>query len=239
MSEGEKPRVLVSSDIVGALGSLSDLLLAYSLCLPLLGPDQLAVEIIAWQHLISDAADKKWRAQEKVSVGAIHGPMLTYEGAPTFVEAGKTVLISQLMAAIPNAVEFFPQIVDENSQVPPYFLLHEPDLRKAEHASWLAHLPSGTTILVENVLERGSLAKTINRVQKLKEQGLLTGIMFDLVHHIKERTQSIKTLQTLTQEQFNSAFSTTLEEILKPFNFCPALACTYQLELTAILSLCT
>lgn len=221
MSESEKPQVLVSSDVAGIFGKLGDVLLVYALCLPMLGTEQLAVEMIAWQHLISDIEDKKWQTQEKVSVAAMHGPMLNSDGSPTLLENLKMLLAAQIMAEIPSAIESFPQIVDAKSQVPPYFLLHEPDLRPAPHADWLRCLPPNTTVLVENVLERGSLKKTIARVQTLKQQGLPAGIMFDLVHYIKEQTQAINTLQTLTQTQFDQTWTKTIEEILQTIEQLP------------------
>jgi hypothetical protein len=91
-------------------------------------------------------------------VQAIHGPMISPQGSPTLVEAAKAVVISQVMSEIATAIEGFPAYVAENNQAH-YFLLHEPDLRDESVQVNLKQLPPGTSILVENVLEKGSLQK--------------------------------------------------------------------------------
>lgn len=219
MPEQEKPQVLVSSDAVGVFGSLQSLLEIYRLCLPILQVEQLPIELLSWQVVMSDARTVN-KQQLPVQVQAIHGPMISPQGSPTLVEAAKAIVISQVMSEIATAIEGFPAYIAENNQAH-YFLLHEPDLRDESVQASLKQLPPGTSILVENVLEKGSLQKTIARAQALKEQGFNAGIMLDLVHLIKEITGATKTLHTLSQAQFDQVWKIVITQVGKTMTLLP------------------
>lgn len=219
MSSQEKPQVLVSSDAVGVFGDLQALAQIYQLCLPLLGVDQLAIELLSWQHVVSDAQTVE-KTKLPVQIQAIHGPMISPEGSPTLIEAAKAILISQVMAEIAHAIESFPHYIAENQRAH-YFLLHEPDLRNATIQAAVQQLPPATSVLVENVLEKGSLQKTINRVHSLKEQGVNAGIMLDLVHLIKEITGATKTLHALSQAQFDQIWKSVVQHVAQTMTLLP------------------
>jgi hypothetical protein len=207
-----KPEVLVSSDAVGIFGNLEQLSQIYSKALPLLGTDQLAIEMLAWRHtLIRNKFSHPLNTQEKpVSIRGVHGPVGPTLEAPTFIEGIKTFGSNVVMADLMPALLARPDLF-EPGKSGNYFLVHEPELRRKGSFEKLQAQNSGH-ILVENVLTPGSLAETVVGVEKLKAAGISAGIMIDLVHALKEYTQSIKTLHTLSQEQFNTVWKKVLSD---------------------------
>jgi hypothetical protein len=52
----KKPEVLVSTDIVGIWGNFDQLWQIYAQSLPALGGKKIAIEMLAWQHLIKNSS---------------------------------------------------------------------------------------------------------------------------------------------------------------------------------------
>lgn len=210
-----KPEVLVSSDAVGILGSLQQLAEIYSKALPLLGADKLAIEMLAWRHTIALLKPSKpLNTQEKpVFVRGVHGPLGSVSEAASVLEFINIGQINMVMADLMPALLARPDLF-ETGKSGNYFLVHEPELRRKGSFEALQSQNTGH-ILVENVLTPGSLAATIAGVEKLKAAGISAGIMLDLVHAIKEYTQSLETLHTLGQEQFNAAWKKVLSDAEK------------------------
>lgn len=207
-----KPEVLVSTDAVGIFGNLQQLAEIYSKALPVLGVDQLAIEMLAWRHTIAlQKLSKPLNTQEKpVSVRSVHGPLGPVSEAASFLEVINIAQINVVMADLMPALLARPDLF-EAGKSGNYFLVHEPELRRKGSFEALKAQNTGH-ILVENVLTPGSLAQTVAGVEKLKAAGVSAGIMIDLVHAIKEYTQSLKTLHTLSPEKFNAVWKKVLSD---------------------------
>lgn len=200
-----KPELLVSTDIVGAFGNPNWAKKLY----PFFAQnEQLSVELLAWKYLAQypDLIEKS-----KLSVVGIHGPTGSPKDAPSLIEKSKAIIIDQLTADLELALSARPELFDHRKRN--YFLVHEPELRTKEKVSLIAQQPIQTHVLVENVLDIGSLDKTVEKIKLLQHHDVSAGIMLDLVHLLKELTQSLITLQTLDAKVFGQVWRIALAKI--------------------------
>lgn len=213
-----KPEVLVSTDIVGIWGKLDQVWQIYAKSLPALGGEQIAIELLAWQHLIKNSA--KLEKPPQLSIRGIHGPTGHFMESPGIIEKSKAIIFQNIMADLETVVKARPDLF-QAGQAENYLLVHEPELKRKGKIETLAAMSYPSHILVENVLEVGSLQATVQKVAVLKEQKISAGIMIDLVHLIKEYTQSLKTLHTLEQKTFNDTWKKVLMTVEEVINQLP------------------
>ncbi|MCC6711515.1 MAG: hypothetical protein IT416_04170 [Candidatus Pacebacteria bacterium] len=214
----KKPEVLVSTDIVGIWGNFDQLWQIYAQSLSALGGEKIAIEMLAWQHLIKNSS--KLEKHPQLSIRGIHGPTGHFMAAPGIIEKAKAIFFQNIMADLETVVKARPDLF-QAGQADNYLLVHEPELRRKGRIETLVSMNYPGHILVENVLDVGSLQATSEKVKVLRDQKVSAGIMIDLVHLIKEYTQSLKTLHTLDQKTFNETWLRVLKTVEVTINQLP------------------
>ncbi len=202
----KKAEILVSSDVVGVFGDLDQLYRVYASCLPFLGGEQVALEMIAWKHLL---LNKNKKVDERVSTRGIHGPIGDPDPSTTLLEKSKYLVFEQLLAKLKPILDAQQKFL-EPGQAPNYLLVHESELKSNQKIQTIIDQAQKPHILVENVTSPGSLARTVHLVETLRSAGVQAGVMFDLVHILKEITGAEETLHRLDQKTFNAAWQIAL-----------------------------
>jgi len=213
----KKPEVLVSSDIVGIWGNFDQLARIYAQSLPVLGEETIAIEMLGWKHLINQAKEK---TNPLLSIRGIHGPVGGPEAAVSKLEKFKAAVFDQLMAGLEPVVKVRPELFQAGKSRN-YLLVHEPELKRTGRIQTLVSMEYPGHILVENVLDVGSLEATVRQVKALQAEKVSAGIMIDLVHALKEYTQSLKTLHGLDQHTFDENWKKVLTNIYQVISQLP------------------
>lgn len=208
-----KPEILVSTDAVGILGNPNRIQDIYPFMTD--EQDKLAIELLAWRYLMMNPGIIN---QETLSVIGIHGPGGSSKHVPGTIEQCKTILMNWWLGSLKSVVEKRGELFDPSRNN--YLLVHEPELRNPQSIALLQDVQDH--ILVENVPYPNSIKETVDKIALLQEQGLSTGVMVDLVHLIKEITNSIATLQDLDQNIFDQAWKESMAQTHKAISQLPA-----------------
>lgn len=200
-----KEIISVSTDIAGPFGKPEDVIEVYSGCKEFV---DFGLEVICWRRINRNYFNKIDNLGVKVN--GLHGPINAAGESlrGSWFDRLKGEAVDLLM--IPN------HRIQEVSNACPtaYVLIHERIINTPKKMQDIVAITKGlneeTILLVENLNDNGSMAKTIETVEQLNDRGAKAGILIDLVHLLKDISNSC---QPLTPEIINKYWGKALAEI--------------------------
>ncbi|MGI5841256.1 MAG: hypothetical protein ACOX6N_03505 [Patescibacteria group bacterium] len=172
-------QVLVSTDVIGFLGLPKDIEKAYGETKTILNTKGYALnlEVIGWKH--SYRFFKNQASRYGFNVVGLHGKI----GKLKFKYLKDRLMFNLMNGALIGSQRLLKQKINSG-----YILIHESEVPHI--AKLLKKNNCKTLLMIENNPSRNSLKSTVAAVRNLNKTGINVGIMVDLVHTIKEVSET-------------------------------------------------
>lgn len=168
-------KFLVSTDIVGILGRREDW--EYIWADYINDKNFGGFEMIGWSW-----GERFLNSRFKYRVTGIHGKTAGWSEGRGLI--GKTMLWSlNFLFFSFNKLTSLGALVD-------YVLIHRGALTEDVETLLIKNKENLNLVCIENDLVQNSFSKTLKKIEKLREQGVNAGLMFDLVHFLRETNRT-------------------------------------------------